>query len=347
MSSASATTAGPLAGGGPATPTIATGSTARVRTPTVLQMEVTECGAAALAMILAFYGRWVSLEELRDRCGASRDGTTASDLVRAAGFYGLEGTGFYRRRHLLTELGFPLLLVWRSNHFVVLEGLDDRYAYLNDPAWGQRRVPLDEFDRDYSKICLALRPTPAFEPGGRRPSTLAPLVRRGRPVLSEVLAVVIVGLLATIPGLALATISKFFVDDVLVRNITSRATGLVAALAVVAVLQFVLQRFQQRVLTQVGTRLVVAESARFVHHALRLPERYFVSRSVADLAQRVQHNREVVSLLTGTLANVGVSLVVIVVYGVAMFVVDPLLAVVAVCLTLVNLVVMRYALKRQ
>jgi len=83
----------------------------RVSTPTVLQMEVTECGAAALAMILAHYGRWVSLEELRERCGASRDGTTAADLVRAAEFYGLTGTGYYRNRRLLAELGYPTLLV--------------------------------------------------------------------------------------------------------------------------------------------------------------------------------------------------------------------------------------------
>jgi NHLM bacteriocin system ABC transporter peptidase/ATP-binding protein len=331
----------------PAAPAAPPGSPSRVRTPTVLQMQVTECGAAALAMILAFYGRWVSLEELRERCGASRDGTTAADLVRAAEHYGLTGTGFYRRRALLPDLGYPLLLVWRSNHFVVLEGIDERVAYLNDPAWGPRQVPLDEFDRDYSKICLALRPTPEFVPGGRRPSAIAPLVRRGRPVIGEVLAVVVVGLLATIPGLALAAISKFFVDDVLVRGLYDRAWGLVTALALVAVLQFVLQRFQQWILTTVGTRLVVAESARFVHHALRLPERYFVVRSVADLGQRVQDNRAVIGLLTGTLASVGVSMIVIVVYGVAMFVVDPVLAAVAITLTLANLVAMRAALNRQ
>jgi len=319
----------------------------RVSTPTVLQMEVTECGAAALAMILAHYGRWVSLEELRERCGASRDGTTAADLVRAAEFYGLTGTGYYRNRRLLAELGYPTLLVWRSNHYVVLEGLDDRLAYINDPAWGPRRIPIDEFDRDYSKICLSLRPGESFRPGGQRPSSLAALFRRGRPVISEVIAVVIVGLLATIPGLAVATIAKLFVDDVLVHGLTGRARGLVGALAVVTVVQFILQKFQQHVLSQIGVRLTVAESARFVHHALRLPERYFISRSVADLGQRVQHNREVVSLLTGTLANVGVSLVVIGVYGVAMFLVDWVLALIAVSITLINLIAMRVALHRQ
>src|SRR3954464_11921528 len=110
------------------------GSQTRVKTPTVLQMQVTECGAASLGMVLAHYGRWVTLEELRDRWGASRDGTTALDLLNAAAGYGLEGKGSYRRRGLLEDAGFPLIVWWKGAHFLVLEGLDDRHAWLNDPA---------------------------------------------------------------------------------------------------------------------------------------------------------------------------------------------------------------------
>ena len=142
-------------------------SAARARTPTVLQMQVTECGAASLGMVLGHYGRWVPLEELRERCGASRDGTTALDVIKAAAQYGLEGKGYYRRRGLLEDAGFPLILFWRGSHFLVLEGLDERHAWLNDPASGPRRISVEEFDRDYSKVCIALRPTGAFQPGGR------------------------------------------------------------------------------------------------------------------------------------------------------------------------------------
>jgi ATP-binding cassette subfamily C protein len=323
------------------------GSSTRVKTPTVLQMQVTECGAAALGMVLAHYGRWVPLEELRERCGASRDGTTASDLVKAAGEYGLSGKGYFRRRGLLEDLGYPLILLWGANHFLVLEGMDDRQAWLNDPASGPRRIPVEEFDREYSKVCLALRPTSAFRTGGDRPARFRAVLRRGRPVLSEVLAVVAIGLLAAIPGLAIAAVAKLFVDDVLIEGQTGRAWPLVGVLALLAVVQAGLQLFQQRVLIRVGSRLTVAESARFVYHALRLPERYFVARSVPDLSLRVQHNREVANILTGKLASVGVGLVVMVVYGVAMFVVDPLLAGIAIGLTLLNLVALRAALSRQ
>src|SRR5262245_47567641 len=319
----------------------------RAKTPTVLQMQVTECGAACLAMVLAHYGRWVPLEELRERSGASRDGTTASDLVKTAAQYGLTGKGYFRGRRLLTELGFPLVLLWKGAHFLVLEGLDDEHAWLNDPASGTRRIPIDEFDRDYSKIVLAFRPSPEFEKGGERPSRLRPLLRRGRAVLSEVLAVVVLGFLASIPGLAIAGVAKVFVDDVLVRGLTDRAWPLVGVLAQLVVMQGGIQLFQQRVLIRLGTRLTVVESARFVLHALRLPERYFVARSVPDLSLRVQHNREVIAILTGKLASVAVGLVVMVVYGTAMIVVDPVLAAIAIGLTLVNLAVMRASLARQ
>jgi ATP-binding cassette, subfamily C, bacterial len=323
------------------------GPSPRVKTPTVLQMQVTECGAAALAMVLAHYGRWVPLEEVRERCGASRDGTTASDLVKAAAEYGMTGKGYYRRRGLLKELGYPLILLWRGNHYLVLEGLDDSYAWVNDPASGRRRIPVDEFDRDYNKICLALSPTSSFRTGGEPPARYRGLVRRGRPVLGEVLAVVAIGLLATIPGLAVAATAKLFVDDVLVRGLSGRAWPLVGVLALLTLFQAGLFAFQQHVLIRLGSRLTVAESARFVHHALRLPERYFVARSVPDLSLRVQHNREVVGVLTGKLASVGVSLIVMVVYGVALLVLDPLLAAIAIGLTLLNLLAMRWALGRQ
>jgi ATP-binding cassette subfamily C protein len=331
----------------PEKPAHPVGSTTRVRTPTYLQMQVTECGAASLGMVLAHYGRWVPLEELRERSGASRDGTTMSDLVKTAEAYGLVGKGYLRGAKLLPDLGFPLILFWKGAHFLVLEGLDEKYAWLNDPASGPRRVTREEFQRDYSRFCLSLRPGPDFTPGGSPPARLTGIWRRVRPVLSEVLAVVVIGLLATLPALAVAAVAKFFVDDVLIQGLTDRTWPLVGALAALVLAQAGLTWFQQRILLRLSTRLTVAESARFVRHALRLPERYFVARSVADLALRAQHNREVASLLTGKLASAGVGLVMMLVYGVALVAIDPLLAAIAIVSSAVTLVVLRQGLARQ
>ena len=323
------------------------GSLTRVKTPTVLQMQVTECGAASLGMVLAHHGRWVPLDELRERSGASRDGTTLADLVKTAESFGMVGKGYLRSARLLPELGYPLILLWKGHHFLVLEGMDEEHAWLNDPASGPRRVPIEDFKRDYSRFCLSLRPGPDFTTGGSPPARMQGIGRRLRPVLSEVLAVVVMGMLATIPSLAVAAVAKFFVDDVLVQGLTDRAWPLVAALAALVLVQVLLTSMQMRILIRLGNRLTVVESARFVRHALRLPERYFVARSVTDLALRAQHNREVSVLLTGKVASAGVGLVMMIVYAVALVVIDPVLGLIAIASTVLTLLALRRGLNRQ
>lgn len=323
------------------------GSDRRVNVPTYLQMEVTECGAASLGMVLAYYGKWVPLEELRVTCGASRDGTSMADLLKAARHYGLDGYGRYLRAPNLPKVGYPVILFWKGAHFVVLEGLVKGGARLNDPAVGPRFVTTEELESDYAKVCLVLRPTPDFAKGGTKPRPWLGVLQRAFKALNELIAVVLLALMVTVPGLAIAAISKMFLDDVLISGNRSAASSLIIGLLAVLALQTLITWFQQRVLIRASIGMTIVDSATFVRKALRLPERYFVARSVADLSQRVQHNQEVAALLTGRLAIVSVGVITVVVYAVAMFVVDPILALIALALTLVNLLALRNALKRR
>ena len=197
------------------------------KTPVLLQIQPSECGAAALGIVLANLGKWVDLDTLRRACGVSRDGCSAGDLVRAARNFGLHATGWRKDALAIESMALPLILFWDFNHFLVLEGLDKKYAYLNDPANGHRRVSREEFKRFYTGVCLEFKPDDSFEPSYKRPSLLtllSPWLLRHKKSL---LTPAILGLLLVIPSLALPVMLGYFVDVALVGG---QAVGIVLAL---------------------------------------------------------------------------------------------------------------------
>src|SRR6516164_1417534 len=165
----------------------------RVRTPSVLQMEATECGAASLAIILAYYGRHVPLDELRVECCVSRDGSNALYVKKTAEKYGLSGKGYQMSAAELRGLRPPFMVFWELNHFLVVEGMTRDRVYLSDPASGRRSVSFEEFTESYTGIVFRFEPAPAFNEGGPKPSTWRAIARRMRGAGTAVAFAVIAG----------------------------------------------------------------------------------------------------------------------------------------------------------
>jgi NHLM bacteriocin system ABC transporter peptidase/ATP-binding protein len=319
----------------------------RVKTPTYLQMEAVECGAAALGGVLAYHGRWVAPEQLREDCGISRDGSKAVNLIDAGKGYGLDAKGFRKDIAGLAELPLPFIVFWNFNHFVVVEGFGPDIVYLMDPGSGQRTVTMEEFSRSYTGISLTFEPGPEFQKGGQPPSLVRSL--RSRLVGSEkgVLFAILIGAILVVPTLAVPTVTQVFVDQVLIRHLVNKVPSLLFILGFAIGAIALLTWWQQRVLFRVWQRLALTSSSEFFWHVLHLPVQFFNLRFAGDIAGRVALNEQVAQLLAGSLATNAVNALVIVLYAVIMIQYDIVLTVIGVAMALLNVVALHWVSGRR
>ena len=321
----------------------------RFKTPTILQMEATECGAASLAMILAHFKRWVPLEELRVACDVSRDGSKASNVLKAARRYGLAAKGYRAEPDKLAQQHpFPMIVFWNFNHFLVLEGIDRKRdkVWLNDPATGPRIIGFQEFDECFTGVCLAFEPTSEFERGGRPPNIIEPLTRRLQGSYGALTYVMLATLMLVLPGLVIPIFSKIFVDEILVADSSRWLMPLLIGMGFTALLNGLITWLQQINLSRLEVKLALNASAQFFWHVLRLPVGFFYQRYPGDIANRVSANDDIAKLLSGQMANNVIGMVTVVFYAIVMLFYNVWLTVVTVGLALLNFVALK-AVARQ
>ncbi len=319
----------------------------RCKVPTILQMEETECGAAALAMVLAGFGKYVPLEELRTACGVSRDGSKASSMLKAARQYGLQAKGYRRTLPALKDAALPAIIFWRYSHWVVLEGFKGDDLLVNDPADGRRRVPLEEALQVYSGVVLEFEKGPDFTPGGHRDSWIPDLVDKMRPAKVGFWLAAVAGLFLIVPGVLVPLFTTVFVNNVISSPAPASIGGLLAAVAIAALLIGLLTLVQQMVLARVQTRLTVVGAFRLVDHLVHLPVQYFTQRYPGVLVSRLDQVDQVSQLLAGPLITAVVSLFGLIVYLAAMIAYSPLLTVVGVVAALLNVVALVFVSRQR
>ena len=319
----------------------------RAKTPTVLQMEAVECGAASLAMILGYHGRFEPLEQLRIECGVSRDGSKASNILKAARSYGLEAKGYKKPLDQLPELEFPVILFWNFNHFVVLEGFKNGTVYLNDPASGPREITWEELDDSFTGVVLTFKPTDEFEKGGSRKSMLKGLARRLSHSRLALTFIVLAGLFLVIPGLIIPIFSKIFVDQFLVGGLESWLKPLLLAMGVTALIHAGLHWLQQRFLLRLETKLSLTEASRYLWHVLRLPVQFFSQRYPGDVASRLQINDEVANVISERLMSTLISCATIIFYAFVMFYYDVVLTLVGIAMVSLNVAALQFVSQKK
>ncbi len=313
----------------------------RRRAPSILQMEATECGAASLSMILAHYGRFVPLEELRISCGISRDGSKARNVLRAARSYGMLARGYRREPQRLFDLPFPMILFWNFNHFLVLEGIKGNKVYLNDPASGPRTISMTEFDNSFTGVCLAFQPDTSFKGGGARTNVYRGLWERLGVSRMAFSFVVLATLALVIPGLVVPVFTKIFIDDILIRGSGDWIYPLIIGMIMTAVIDGALTWLQQYFLARLEIKLSITSSTKFFWHLLSLPMEFFNQRYVGDLNNRMSSNDTVAEIITSGLSTNIINLLTVFFFGIVLFMYDFPLASVAVTLALCNFIFLR------
>lgn len=307
-----------------------------VRTPTILQMEALECGAASLAMVLAYYRRWIPLEELRVLCGVSRDGSKASNLLKAARQLGLAVSGKRAEPHDLAGLPVPAILFVNLNHFVVFEGIHRRRFQINDPASGRRRISASEFDRMFSGVVLTFEPTEAFQPGGTPPAILPGLWALARHSLAPLLLLSLAGLLLALLGVLLPGFQRIYLDRILIERLDDWLYPLVSVLAVIAPLMAALTWLHGQLLAALNAKVSMVLSSRLVWQVLRLPTPFFAQREAGMIASRVGLADQLVTTAVTGLAQIMVNLPLLILLIIFMLQYSLTLTVITVGLALLN-----------
>lgn len=309
----------------------------RKATPLFLQMEAAECGAACLAMVLAHYGRWLTLEEVRHQCGTSRDGVNALSLVAAGEHYGMDCAVFRREPETIDDLPMPQIVHWNFNHFVVLERVARGRFTIIDPAHGRKTLSRAEFGRSFTGLTLALEPSETFSTGGTRPSVVGSLLAEANRSRDAMLFSLASGILHVVPGVALAGATSIFIDRIMGAQQSDWIAYLLAALAILVVATGALSWLATLTESALKIKIGASSAVGGFWRALRLPLDFYAQRSAGEVVSRIRLGSEIGSTIAGPLAGMLPNTIVALVYLAILWCYDPIVSAAAGAAALVNL----------
>lgn len=316
------------------------------KTPLFLQMEATECGAACLAMVLARHGRWITLEESRERCGTSRDGVDAEGLLTAAESYGLTAVALKREPEQLADLPMPQILHWCFNHFVVLEHVGRNGFTILDPAEGRRTLDAETFGACFTGVTMAFEPDEAFVPGGRKPSVAMALIREALASKDALVVAFVTGLLGVVPGLALAGATSALVTHVLGARQSDWLIALLAILVGITAAQAGNAFLSAWTVATWKIKIGAVSALRGFMHAMTLPLSYYAQRSAGEVVSRIRIGSDLGSTIAGPLANLAPNIALVCGYLAVLSLYDPIIMIAAIVTCAFNFVMLSLITRR-
>lgn len=307
------------------------------KVPVVMQMEALECGAASLAMVMAYHGKWIPLERMRTECGVSRDGSNAMSLISAGRKNGMEAKAFRYDLDMVKEIPTPAIIHWNFNHFVVLCGFNKKGAVLNDPARGRVTVSMKEFDAAFTGVVLTFNPGEDFQPGGQKKSIISFARKRLKGTKTAFIFVIIMGILAAVLDIIKPLLSKMFMDSILSGDHPEWLINFLWFMIVILAFSLIVAYLQSVYLRKIEGKFAIIANSEFLWHVLRLPMNFFSQRYAGDLAGRQSLNQSITNNLIGDLAPIGLNLMMLLLYLVIMVKYNIWLTLVGIITVLINI----------
>lgn len=318
------------------------------KVPVIMQMEALECGAACLAMVMAYYEKWIPLEKVRVDCGVSRDGSNAKNLLMTARHYGFKAKGYrYEPEDLKNQGKFPCIIHWNFNHFVVLNGFKGDRVYLNDPARGNYHVSLETFDTSFTGICLMIEPDEHFQPSGKPKSVLLFVRSRLNGARSALIFVALCTLISSLIGVIQPAFSRIFMDYLLSGNHPDWFYPFLILLSLISVLEIVTGAIEAIYSNRINGKLAIIGSTDYLWKVLHLPMEFFSQRMAGDILQRQNTNANIANKLVNTLAPLFLSFVMMIFYLVVMIRYSWVLTLIGIASVVINLFLTRIIAKKR
>ena len=312
------------------------------KVPVVMQLEALECGAASLAMVMAYYGKWIPLEQVRVDCGVSRDGSKAKNIYLAAQHYGFDVKAYsLNPEDLRNEGKFPCIIHWNMNHFVVLNGFRGNKVYINDPARGTVKITWEEFDKAFTGIVLVPTPSETFEPGGKRRSTVDFAKKRLVGTGAAVVFVMLTTAISYLFGIANSVTTRIFMDRLLTNINPGWLYPFVGVMVFLAAMQLIIAWAQAVYSLKINGKMAVIGSTSYMWKVLRMPMEFFSQRLAGDIQNRADMNASIASVLVETFAPLVLNTVMMVFYLVLMIKQSPLLTIIGISALIINIIMSR------
>ncbi len=278
------------------------------RFPVEYQMDSQDCGPASLKIIAKYFGKYFSLQYLRDKCGISKEGVSLLDLSTGAESIGLRTLAIKGTvDDVVNSVPFPAILFWNNNHFVVVYKSDKRHVWISDPARGRIRYSLAEFRNGwYIKgekhgVLLAVEPTSTFNDSNaekeQKRNSFSSILKYFLPYKSNFSLVFSIMLIVTLLQGLRPFISKAVIDVGIKTSDVNFINMVLIGNVCILISTMVFNVIRDWVLMHITARVNVALISDYLVKLMKLPVTFFENKLLGDILQRAQDHERIRSFI--------------------------------------------------